>query len=348
MTDKPRVVVVGYGNAGRKFHCYLLRLVENLELHGVCSRNPDTRRRIEEEQRVRTYASLDDVCHDPNVDLVVLATPHDAHAPQALQAMNAGKHVVTDKVMCLSLADADGMIKTARSQGVVLSVFQNRRWDSDFLTVAKVWRDGMLGDVIHVETSWCQFGPPGGWRGKREHGGGKFLDLGAHLVDQAVSLVQEPIQNVSAHMHYHWPERDVESHADCLIRFANGLTWLVEASSIDRQPKPRWKVIGTKRTLVKQGLDPQEAAMHAGDIDAARNDPAHRAVLWGEWKGLKTETIIDAVPGRWRCFYENIADVLLGRAPLAVTPESVRRQIAVIDAAFKSSEQEGATVPLDV
>ena len=173
------------------------------------------------------------------------------------------------------------------------------------------------------------------------------MDLGAHMVDQAVALVDEPVESVSAHFHYHWPELTVESHADCLIRFKSGCTWQVQASSIDRRQKPRWKVIGTKRTLIKTGLDPQERAMNAGDIDAARNDPADRARLWGEWQRMKTETVIDTIPGRWRSYYENIADVLLGRAEPAVTLESVRRQMAVIDAAFRSADRGGATIHLD-
>jgi scyllo-inositol 2-dehydrogenase (NADP+) len=347
MDRKPRIVVIGYGYAGRAFHTYLIGLTPDLELYGVSSRNPETRERIQRELGVKTYESFESVLADSHVDAVVLATPHDTHCPLAVQAAEAGKHVITDKVMALNLQEADRMIEAARSAGVLLTVFHNRRWDCDYLTVKQVWDSGLLGDIVHVETTWCQFGKPRGWRGEHAHGGGKFYDLGAHMIDQAVTLVAEPIESVSAHFHYAWPDRDIESHADCLIRFKSGMTWLVQAGSLDRDPKPRWHVVGTKRTLTKFGVDPQERAMNARNIDAAPEEVANRARLWGEWDGLKTETVVQTVPGRWRSFYENVADALLERAPLAITPESVRRGIAVIDAALRSAEKGGQTVPVN-
>lgn len=346
MNVRPRFVVIGYGYAGRNFHSYLIRLAAGLELHGVSSRNPETRERIKREQGVRAYASFDEVLADAEVDGVVLATPHDTHCDMAVRAMDAGKHVVTDKAMCLTLEEADRMIEAARRNKVLFSVFHNRRFDGDFLTVRRVWEEGMFGDVVHVETSWCQFGQPRGWRSMRRHGGGKFMDLATHMIDQAVCLVAEPAESVSAHFHYTWPNCDVESHSDCLIRFKSGMTWLVEASTLDRSPKPRWHVIGTKRTLTKFGLDPQEAAMNAGNIDSAREDVENRARLWTEWQGLRSETILATVPGRWRNYYENIAEVLAGKAELAITPESVRRGIAIVEAAFKSAAEGGRTVPV--
>ena len=151
---KPRVAVVGYGFAGRCFHTYLVDLAEGLELYALASRFG-----------IKTVETFEEILADEAVDLVVLATPNDLHAPQAIRAMEAGKHVVTDKPMCLSLREADAMIAASRENDRLLSVFQNRRWDGDFLTVKQVLDEGLLGAPFLIEMFWGQYGVPRGWRG---------------------------------------------------------------------------------------------------------------------------------------------------------------------------------------
>ena len=146
--------VVGYGFAGRCFHSYLNNQVPDIELHGIASRDAATRERIRQEQHCRTYDSFEEVCADPDVDLVVLATPNSAHADLTVAALNAGKHVVTDKVMALTLADCDRMIAASRENDRLLTVFQNRRWDGDFLTLKQLIADGELGDMRWLEMAW--------------------------------------------------------------------------------------------------------------------------------------------------------------------------------------------------
>ena len=137
-----RAVVIGYGFAGRAFHSYLIGLTPGMELRGVASREAATRARIVAERACHAYDDLDAVLADPDVDLVVLATPSKSHAAQAIAALEAGKHVVTDKVMCLSLAECDAMLAAAERADRVLTVFQNRRWDGDFLTVQRLMAAG--------------------------------------------------------------------------------------------------------------------------------------------------------------------------------------------------------------
>lgn len=332
----PRAVVIGYGFAGRSFHSYLISLTPTLTLHGVASRTPETRQRIVAERGCKAYESFDEVLADPQVDLVVLATPSHAHAAEAIRALDAGKHVVTDKPMATSLADADAMIEAATRSGRVLSVFQNRRWDGDYLTVRGLIDDGSLGRVRRVEMAWSGFGMPGGWRGKRESGGGRVFDLGAHMIDQLLLLIPQKVASVYARFQYDSPGHDIESDAVIIVGFEDGATGLIEASSISTIPKPRFYVAGSGGTFVKYGLDPQEAWMKAGAIDAAAEDPANFGRLNTTGKPADTR-IIATAKGRWRSYYENIADAIAGRAELAVTPQSVRRQIAVIDAAFESA-----------
>lgn len=341
--SKPRAVVIGYGFAGRSFHSYLISLVPGLELHGIASRDAATRARIVAERGCKAYESFEQVIADPEVDLVVLATPNQNHAEFSIRAMQAGKHVVTDKVMALNLAECDRMIATARECGVMLSVFQNRRWDGDYLTLRQAMQNGELGEVRWLEMAWDRFGAPGGWRGQAEMGGGRFYDLGAHLADQLAMLFPQAIQSVYCRMHHDFPDSDVESQAMIVVSFADGCTGVCDLSSQSAISKPRFYARGTHATWIKYGLDPQEEAMKAGDIDAAREDPQNYARL----NDNRTERIIPTLPGRWRSYYENIADVLTQGAALAVKPEEVRRSIAILDAALCSAHN-GQVVVVDI
>ena len=329
----PRTVVIGYGYAGRAFHSYLIGLNSGLTLHGIASRDAATRQRITQERGCKGYDSFESVLADPAVDLVVLATPNGTHCDLAVQALAAGKHVVTDKVMGLDLAECDRMIAAAQQYGRLLSVFQNRRWDGDFLTVQGLLASGRLGTVRRLEMAWTGFGMWGGWRGSRAAGGGKLYDLGAHLADQLCLLLPQRITSVYARLQYDNPQFDVESDAVVTLGFADGATAILETSSICAIAKPRFYIAGSAGTFVKFGLDPQEPAMNRGEIDAAVEDPA----LYGRFHDGKTEMPIPTVAGRWRSYYENIAAVLTRNAALAVTPESVRRGIAVLEAAFMSA-----------
>jgi len=344
--QRPNAVVIGYGFAGRCFHAYLIGLTPDLHLHGIAARRPEVRDQARDELGIATYARFEDVLADPVVDLVVLATPNDLHAPQAIAAMEAGKHVVTDKPMCLNLSEADDMLAAARRTGRLLTVFQNRRWDGDYLTARLALERGLLGDPCSIEMAWGQYGPPRGWRGTREHGGGKFLDLGAHMIDQALQLIAAPVERVYARLYSDAWDTDVEDHAHCILTFANGIDVHVITSSLARCPRPRWHIVGTRGSLIKEGVDPQERAMIAGDIDAAREDPGRYPRLWTEVAGQSAETVLEPVPGRWRCFYENVAAAILGAEELAVRPESVRAVVAVLDAA-RESAASGAAIPLE-
>jgi scyllo-inositol 2-dehydrogenase (NADP+) len=301
------------------------------------SSRAEARQQIQAQLGVKPFSSFDDVLADPEVDLVVLATPNDLHASQAIEAMAAGKHVVTDKPMCLNVAEADAMLAASRAHGRLLSVFHNRRWDGDMLTIRQVLAQGLIGQLVLVETAWLQPRPPQGWSSERKRGGGKLMDLGVHMIDQVLQLIPAPVTQVYARLYGGIWKNDIEDHAHCVMTLANGIDVHVTTSSVARGHTRRWRLLGTQGTLCKEGFDPQEGAMVAGDIDAAREASAQYARLYRHGTGQTSEQVIATVPGRWRTFYENIADVLQHDAALAVTPESSRAVIAVIDAARRSA-----------
>ncbi len=334
LSHEPRIVVIGYGGWGRQCHCYLVRTTPGLVLHGVVSSDPEKRKQIEADQGCQAYATIEDALNDPETDLVIVATPSHTHVDIAVVSMLAGKHVVTEKVMCLNLAECERMISVAEQSQRLLTVFKNRRLDGDYRTVRSLMESGELGDVRWIEMAWQGFGPWGNWRGSRQLGGGRFYDLGAHLVDQLLQFVPEPVESVYCRMHYDFPDLDVESDATIVVTFQGGKTGVLDLSSLAAISKPRFYIKGTDATFIKHGLDPQEAAMKAGGIDSA----VEPEETYGTLKSRDAERTVPTLAGRWRTYYDNLRDVLTqGAEPIVKMPE-LRRAMSVIDAALRSAD----------
>jgi scyllo-inositol 2-dehydrogenase (NADP+) len=329
---EPRVVILGYGRWGRTCHGQLIHKTPGLRLHGIAGRDPEKVAAAAAELDCKGYVGFASALADPEVDAVVLATPNSTHADQADQALRAGKHVLSEKVMCLNLAEFERMARAAEESERLLTVFQNRRTDGDFRTVCNLVETGELGDVRWIEMAWQGFGIWGGWRGEAGMGGGKIYDLGAHMVDQILHIFPEPVASVYCRMHHDMPERDVESEALLVIAFASGRTAVVDVSSLAAISKPRFYVRGTKGTYQKFGLDPQENAMKAGDIETAVEPES----AYGTLKTRDGERQVPTLAGRWLDFYANWRDALRGKAAPMVTLSEARRVIQVLEAAHRS------------
>ena len=314
------VTVVGYGTMG-KVHCDFIRSVDGLNLYAVCDTDEARRQAAGGDFGVRTFENMDQVLEDGTSSLVVIATPHDMHAPLAIKAMDAGKNVVVEKVMCLNVAEADAMIDASKKNNVMLSVFQSRRWDSDYLTVKKVVENGILGEVFLLESNVSWYGQPEGWRRESKRGGGHIYDWGAHLIDQAVQMIDSEAETVFCDFQYRMWGTDAENHVKCLIRFKNRLLYEIDVGNVSQIIKPRWHVLGELGTLTKQDTGPGEKAKVRTQVC-----------------GIITDMEIENVPAEWRDYYVNISQVLNEGAELAVKPEEVRKGIVIIEAAVKSAE----------
>jgi scyllo-inositol 2-dehydrogenase (NADP+) len=339
-SDAIGTVVVGYGLAGRAFHAPLIRRQPGLRLHGVVARDPKVRAEAVGDLGVQGYASLDEALDDPAIRLVVIATPHDSHADLAVRALVAGRDCVVDKVMALSAAEADRMIDARDRSGRMLSVFHNRRWDWDFLTVKSVLDRGLIGRPLLFESSVCRYASPRTWRGQLRSAGTILHDWGAHLIDQALRLGLGPCRRVAAWLTpAPWEGVDSGGHGRIVMDFDDAL-FQVETSRVCRLDRPRWWVVGTEGGLAKFGVDPQEEALRAGDLDAAEEPPAERAILRRSTEtGEVVESAVETVRGSWDAYYANIADHLRGRAPLEVTAEQAREVVRVLDAAGVASAE---------
>lgn len=332
-----KVGVIGYGYAGRCFHCPLIAQAEGLQLWAVSSRDPNRREQAHQTWNVHVYEQPEQLIADEQVELVVVATPHNTHHAIAKLALQAGKHVVIDKPFTIATAEANDLIAEARKRNRLLSVFHNRRWDWDYLTVRKVIREGLLGEVWQVESCVGRYGSSSRWRAQRETMGSLLHDWGVHLVDQAIQLMGLPEQ-VMAWRHFRVWQSDVESLIRAVLDYSAGRTYTVEVNYLRAADRPRWYVLGDRGGLVKYGLDPQESALIQGDISQASEPSENLARVWIREGERLVEDTIESVRGDWREYYRNIAGVLLRGEELKVKPEEARDAICVVEACLQSAE----------
>ncbi|MCW3478437.1 oxidoreductase [Neisseriaceae bacterium JH1-16] len=336
-----RVALIGYGYAGRVFHAPLLQAVPGLHLTLVGSSRPD-----EVRAALPGVAVLppEQALLQPDIDLVVIATPNDSHAPLARQALEAGKHVVVDKPFALDLAEAQGVAALAAERGRVLSVFHNRRWDSDFLAVRAAIGDGLLGEVAHFESHIDRYRPQvrERWRESAVPGGGIWCDLGPHLVDQALQLFGQPLA-VSAQLARQRDGAQAVDWVHVLLDYGPRRV-VLHASMLVAGGSPRFTVHGSRGSLVKVSADIQERQLLAGLTP--------RSAEWGIddeparfYDGADGSVRDLAVPrGFQQAYYEQLRDALLGKGSNPVAPEQALAVMRVIEAAQQSAEQERVIV----
>lgn len=333
-----KVGIVGYGFAGRGLHSYLVQLTPGLKLTAVVAPSLEKRQQAAQEYGVKTYESLTQLLQDREIDLVIIATPHHLHAEQAIQTMNAGKHCIVDKIMCMNEREATSMWQAAQQNQVLLSVFQNRRWDWDFLTLQQVLKTGRMGEPFRFESKVSRYKLPRRWRADKEKMGGILFDWGPHLIDQALQLVGCPPTHVYCDISYrHWPT-DIGSHCQLILKFPQDITFEMEISYLCMTQRPRWTVLGTQGALVKYGLDPQENAILAEDLSLAKEAPENRMQIQYEENGEIRQETVETVTGSWQSFYTNIVEVLNNSAELIVKPEQVIQQIQILAAATRSAD----------
>ncbi|WP_225205261.1 oxidoreductase [Novosphingobium huizhouense] len=332
------VAVVGNGMATRVFHAPYIAACPALRLAAVVSRRPEVPVPAGAERR----AEISEVLHDPAIELVVVATPSDTHAALAAQALRAGKHVVAEKPLALSLAEARDLAALAQTCDRLLVAFHNRRWDSDFLAIAEAVRDGRIGRVVHFESHFDRFRPQvrDRWREAAGPGGGVWFDLGPHLVDQALALFGMP-QGVSADIAALRDGAQADDWAHVVLRYRRHRA-ILHAGMCVAGGAPRFVVHGTQGTLVKQCLDPQEAqsvaGLRPGDESWGRDpDPLRRI----DAAGAETQTL--APRGAQQAFYASLAAAIRGQGAPPNTLHELLGVHAVIEAA-QVSAREGRVV----
>jgi scyllo-inositol 2-dehydrogenase (NADP+) len=342
------VGLVGYGLAGSVLHAPLIQVEDRLRLQAVASRRSGrVHRDFPELPVVATPAEL---LQDPAVELVVVAAPNAVHYRLAGEALRAGRHVVVDKPFVPRSSEAEELIRLAERQGRLLSVFQNRRWDNDYLTVERLLRAGLLGRVSTYVARYDRFHPrpEGGWREEDQPGSGVLYDLGAHLVDQALHLFGLPA-TVTADVGAQRPGALVDDYFHLVLGYGQ-LRAILHAGSLVRAPGPRFEVHGDQGSFVKHGVDQQAVALEAGRRPGEPGWGVEPEDLHGtlttEVGGLEVTGRVASVPGSYQAFYREMAAAILGEGPVPVPAEEARDTIRVLECALRGS-REGRTVRLD-
>jgi len=325
-TGEVRCGIIGYGGAFNmgKLHGNQINASIGMRTVAVC----DLDKARADEATVdfpdaEVFNSVDALLKKPDLDLCVIITPHNTHAPIALKCLRAGKSVVSEKPFCLSLKEADAMIAAARESNVTLTVYHNRRYDGDYLALKEIIASGVIGRVFKVEASFGGYGRPGPWwRSDKRISGGAFYDWGAHFMDWILNLVPEPIESVSGQFFnkLHWHHVTNEDHCEASIRFKNGVVASLQMSALNSVPVPRWRVLGTEGGVI----DDRAVEGHFTVV-------SHRT-------GESVKMHIPFKQGKWDRYYPALADHLLRGEELVVKPEEARRVIGAIEYAERSAK----------
>lgn len=324
--------IVGYGGAFSmgKLHADAIVACKGLDVVAICDVDESRLDFAEDDfPGIKTYTDPDEMLQDDQVELCVLVTPHNTHAPLAIKCSKAGRHVVCEKPFSLTVKEATDMINAAKKAGTVCSVFHNRRRDADYLTIKGLIDSGAIGDVFQVEANAGNYSYPGDWwRSNKAVSGGAFYDWGAHFVDWILNLVPRRIESVFGFFPPKrvWHHVTNEDHCWVTIRFEGGVMATFEQSNIAAISKNKWRILGTR-----------------GGITMGDNDTVKLVQVQDD--GRKTESDVPFVEGDWHGYYRSLADHLILGEPLEVTPESARRVIGVLSLAEQSSAK-GKPVPM--
>lgn len=332
------VGLVGFGFAGKTFHAPVIRVVEGLRLAAIVRRRgggppdphyPDT-------EFVRSVEEL----LSRALDLVVIATPNTSHHPIAKQCLEAGRHVVIDKPLTATVAEAEELVRLGNAKRRVLSAYQNRRYVGDFVTLRALLSEGALGRVTTFESHFDRFRPelrPGAWREQPLPGSGLWFDLGSHLLDQALVLFGKP-QAISADIRTERPGAAADDAFDVALHYPN-MRALLRASMLAASPGPTFAVHGTQGSFIKYGLDPQEAALKSGRLPNEAGWDAEPPEAYGRLTTPEGTRTIATIPSSFTHYYENVRDAILAKQRLAVTPEQALDVMRGLELAVASSQK---------
>jgi predicted dehydrogenase len=341
-TKHLRVAVLGYGWVSKYFHIPMVSAVPECCLVRLGSARIDQTRAENPGIRV---SSLEEAATADDVEVVVVATVNALHAPLTELALRAGKHVVVEKPFTATTGEAKRLLDLAESSGRTVTVFQNRRWDSDFLTVRQAIADGLLGEILHFESHFDFFTPTvkAAWREQPAPAAGTWFDLGPHLVDQAILLFGYP-NRVTARFAMQREGARTDDWSHVVLDYGR-LQVVLHASQVARRPADRFLVHGTRGTLVKRGSDPQEAQLLRGlkpTDDGFGVDP-DGALFYSA--STTDPRLIGAVRGEQIQFYTQLARALRGKGKVPVTHDEALAVMSILEAAAESAAEHRSVVP---
>ena len=345
MSGSLNVGIVGYGFATKTFHAPLVAGVPGLTLTAISSSDPA---KVKADwPTVATETSPEALFARPDIDLVVIPTPNTTHYPLASAALATGKHVVVDKPFTVTMDEARRLQAQAQAVGCVLSVFHNRRWDSDFLTLKQVLASGELGRVVHFESHFDRYRPDvrARWREQALPGSGLWYDLGSHLLDQTLQLFGLP-ESIALDLALQRDNAQSDDYFHAILRYGQRRV-ILHAGALVAVPAARFTVHGSRGSFIKHGLDPQEDVLKTGRRPPAPDwgNESVPAMLTVWQDGVAEARELACTPGDYPAYYAGVRDAILGVGPNPVTAAEVIRVIGLLELGLQSA-REGRTLPV--
>jgi scyllo-inositol 2-dehydrogenase (NADP+) len=332
-----------FGMSGLVFHSPFLSINPHFNFYAVWERTKDLAQ--EKFPEVKTYRTLEAMLADDLVELVIVNTPNYTHYEYAKKSLEAGKHVIVEKPFTIDVTQANDLIELAKKQNRVLSVYQNRRYDSDYKTIKKVVSENLLGELVEVEMHFDRFREELSPKVHKETpgpGAGVLYDLGSHLIDQALQLFGKP-EKIFADIRIVRPNSKVDDYFELLLYYPK-LRVRLKASYIVREALPGYILHGLKGSFIKPKTDIQETLLKKGVIpgkkDWGTEPETEKGLLHTEIKGKEVIEFITSEQGNYNDYYNAIFEAIRNNEPLPVTAEEGAEVIKIIVAAFKSSESE--------
>jgi len=341
--------IASFGMSGMVFHAPLLHSNPGFEIRAIVERTKDlSRQKYGYSKLVRSF---DELLENQEIELIVVNTPDNLHFEQAKKAIVAGKHLVVEKPFTQNYSDAIELIELAKSKKVVLSVFQNRRWDSDFLTVQSVIASGKLGRLVSFESHFDRyrnFIQENTWKEDPVYGSGIVFNLGSHMIDQVVDLFGKP-KAVNADIRTLRTNGLTDDFFDIRFDYSDNLSVSVNGSMLVKEVGPRYILHGTEGSFLKWGLDTQEQDLKDGKLPGTKNwgkeDKEFRGILNTTANGNEFREKIETVPGNYALFYDELYNAIRNGAKAPVKAEDAALVIKIIIAAFETSKK-GVKVPI--
>lgn len=343
MNKKLRVGVVGFGKSAKVFHLPFITTMEEFQLTAVLERKSDESKK--QYPDIKIARTVEELIAMDDIDLIVITTPNDTHFPYASKALKAGKHVVLEKPFTNTVEEAKQLIQIANDSGKILSVYQNRRYVSDYLTMKELLEQNLLGDVHEFNATYDRYRTEpvaNSWREADLPGSGILYDLGPHIIDQALQLFGNPA-TITADIRMQRPFSQVDDYFNIWLDYGF-LKVILHAGMLVREQGPRYMIQGTKGSFIKYGEDPQEAKLKEGALptgsDWGKEPEEFAGILHTEVNGEVIRKTVPSKQGHYGLYYKSVYDSIVNNAPVTEKPEHGHNTIRIINLAFESSRQK--------
>ncbi len=347
MDNQINTAIASFGMSGLVFHGPTLNVSNKFRVTHILERSKNISKKLFPNAQI--VRSFDQILDNPEVELVVINTPDSLHFEMAKMALIAGKHIVVEKPITQKSSDAEELIRLAKENNVLLTVYQNRRWDGDFLTVQKVIAEKKLGRMVEFESHFDRYRTfinPNTWKEQGDEYSGALYNLGSHMIDQVVVLFGRP-KSVLAHLKIVRTAGIVTDYYDIRLEYET-FSALLKCSYLVKNEGPRYTIHGEMGTFYKSGLDPQEEMLKNGAMPVGDNWGTEPAEEWGtifyEKDGEEFEELVETIPGNYKIFYDNVYDAIRNGAELFVKPEETVEVLKIMEACLESNREKKTVV----